>query len=124
MHQRAPEDAQRQPPIDLLLEMDREYREKAARDRLKRIAPKRFNPEGEAWLPIMRAKRVGWDFTVLFSNTAKAHDRGKTNDWVVIYYERHGRQQQCTVVTPERGKLQGRRVIRGRERECREHHRV
>jgi len=40
----------------------------------------------------------------------------------VIYYERAGEQRQCTVVTAERGKLKGQRVIRGRERECREHY--
>lgn len=47
---------------------------------------------------------------------------GKTHDWVVIYYERGGEQHQSTVVTAERGKLAGRRVVRGRERECREHY--
>jgi len=30
--------------------------------------------------------------------------------------------QQCTVVTAGRGKLEGKRVVRGRERECREYY--
>ncbi len=112
------------PPVSLLLGIDEEYRTKAEHGRLHKIAPRRFNPEGEAWLPILNTKRSGWSFTALFSNTALAHERGKTHDWVVIYYEKGGRQQQCTVVTAERGKLAGRRAIRGRERECREYYGV
>jgi len=110
------------PSVDLLLEIDEEYRRKAARGQLKKIAPKRFNPEGRAWLPILRVRREGWDFTALFSNTELAHQTGKTDDWVVIYYEQAGEQHQGTVVTAERGKLEGRRVVRGRERECREYY--
>jgi DNA polymerase (family 10) len=112
------------PPVGLILEIDEEYRTKAERDQLRKIAPKRFNPQGEAWLPVLHAKRAGWSFTALFSNTALAHRSGKTHDWVVLYYEKGGRQQQCTVVTAGRGKLAGERVIRGRERECREYYGV
>jgi DNA polymerase (family 10) len=113
---------QERPPVSLLLELDEEYRAKAQQDQLRKIAPKRFNPEGEAWLPILRARRRGWSFTVLFSNTALAHRSGKTHDWVVIYYERDGEQRQSTVVTAERGALAGKRIVRGRERECREYY--
>ncbi|MGE5295794.1 MAG: helix-hairpin-helix domain-containing protein [Solirubrobacterales bacterium] len=110
------------PSVDLLLDIDEEYRRKASRDQLKKIAPKRFNPEGRQWLPVMHVRRGGWEFTSLFSNTELAHRTGKTDDWVVIYFERRGEQHQCTVVTAERGALEGRRVVRGRERECREHY--
>lgn len=37
----------RQPPVSELLDVDREYREKAAAGILTRVAPRRFNPEGE-----------------------------------------------------------------------------
>jgi DNA polymerase (family 10) len=110
------------PPVRLLLDIDREYRTKAEQGRLRQIAPKRFNPQGEAWLPILNTKRSGWSFTALFSNTALAHRSGKTHDWVVIYYEKGGQQQQGTVVTATHGKLSGRRVIRGRERESRDYY--
>ena len=40
----------RVPLLKFLLAVDREYREKAASGRLRKIAPKRFNPTGEAWL--------------------------------------------------------------------------
>jgi hypothetical protein len=36
----------------------------------------------------------------------------------VIYFERDGHEDQCTVVTEHRGPLAGKRVVRGREEEC------
>jgi putative hydrolase len=109
-----------EPDIELLLEVDREYREQAAAGNLRKIAPKRFNPKGEAWLPILHAQRGDWEFTALFSNTARAHDLGKTDDWVVLYFHSdHGPEGQRTVVTETSGPLEGRRVVRGREAECR-----
>jgi hypothetical protein len=117
---RAPRAAEAAPRVALLLEVDREYREKAAAGRLRTIAPKRFNPRGEAWLPVLHAERGGWHFTALFSNTARAHELGRTRDWVVIYYyDGEHVEAQCTVVTETRGALEGRRVVRGREAECR-----
>jgi DNA polymerase (family X) len=107
------------PPAEVLLDVDREYRAGAAGDRLRKIAPKRLNPAGEAWLPVLHTRRGDWLFTVLFSNTQRAHELGKTHDWVVIYFHREGEpESQCTVVTETRGPLAGRRVIRGREGDC------
>jgi hypothetical protein len=108
----------KQPPVKLLLEVDKEYRKKAETGKLKTIKPKRFNPEGKKWLPILHSEKDGWSFTVLYSNTARAHEWGKINDWVVIYFERDGADDQCTVVTEERGSLAGKRVVRGLEAEC------
>jgi hypothetical protein len=107
------------PDVEMLLAIDEEYRNAAARGALRRIAPRRLNPSGEAWLPILHVERDGWDVTALFSNTARAHELGRTRDWVVIYYAHDGDEGQCTVVTERRGDLRGRRVIRGREPECR-----
>lgn len=110
------------PSVDLLLNIDREYRDKAKAGELKLIAPKRFNPNGKAWLPILHAERGTWHFTVLFSNTARAHELAKTDDWVVIFYSAdHLHEDQCTVVTETSGSLKGRRVVRGREAECAEY---
>lgn len=109
-----------QPAVEALLEVDREYRDQAARQALPTITPRRFNPSGEAWLPIMHTRRGPWHFTALFSNTARAHELGRTRDWVVVYfYDDHHEEGQCTVVTETRGALTGRRVVRGREAECR-----
>jgi len=108
------------PEVALLLETDRAYRSKAAVGELPTIAPKRFNPEGAAWLPILHSEQAGWHFTVMFSNTARAHQLRKTDDWVVIYYyDDHHQEGQHTVVTETHGPLLGRRVVRGREAECR-----
>ena len=109
-----------QPPIAVLLAVDEEYRGKADAQTLPLIAPRRFNPSGRAWLPIMHVEREGWDITALFSNTARAHELGRTHDWVVIYVDgRDGQEQRYTVVTEYRGELTGRRVVRGREDESR-----
>jgi hypothetical protein len=110
------------PSVELILGIDAEYRKKAAADQLKKIAPKKFNLEGRAWLPIMSTEREGWRFTVLFSNTQRAHDLGKTNDWVVVYYDDGSGERKCTVVTEFKGELSGKRVIRGREKECGEYY--
>ncbi|MFO8069608.1 MAG: helix-hairpin-helix domain-containing protein [Alkalibacterium sp.] len=113
---------QEQPSIATLLKVDQEYRTKAKAGELHKIAPKRFNPEGKAWLSILNTERDGWKFTALYSNTARAHELDKTDDWVVIYYERDGEENQATVVTETSGPLEGKRVVRGRETECLEYY--
>jgi Holliday junction resolvasome RuvABC DNA-binding subunit len=115
-------DLRHEPPVELLLDLDAEYRREAAADRLRRIAPRRFNPEHRAWLPIMEVTREGWEFTLLFSNTARAHELERTDDWVVIYYHRDHDEGQCTLVTAQAGPLRGLRVVRGREPECVAHY--
>jgi DNA polymerase (family X) len=105
--------------VEVLLDVDREYREKSTRGELARITPRRFNPKREAWLPVLHAERGEWHFTALYSNTARAHELGRNRDWVVIYYDDHDHHEyQCTVVTEFRGPLRGKRVVRGREQEC------
>lgn len=107
------------PPVALLLKIDREYRDKAARGELPTIAPKRFNPDRVAWLPVIHTLADGWQFTALFSNTGRAHELNRTRDWVVIYfYDDHHQEGQHTVVTETQGPLKGKRVVRGREPEC------
>jgi len=108
-----------EPPVRLLLEVDREYRERAARGELPRIAPRRFNPSGEAWLPVLHTRRGDWDFTALHSNTALAHRLGRVKDWTVLYFHRDGVPEgRRTVVTETQRAARGRRVVRGREAEC------
>ena len=108
------------PPVRLILDVDADYRRSAAAGNLPKIAPRRFNPEGRAWLPVLHTDRDGWHFTALFSNTARAHELGRTGDWVVLYfYDEDHRENQCTVVTETHGSLAGQRVVRGREAECR-----
>jgi DNA polymerase (family X) len=110
-------------PVSLLLEIDALYRERAARNELKLIAPRRFNPRGLAWLPVMHAHRQDWHFTALFSNTARAHNLNKTADWVILHVLHDSAPDwQCTVVTETRGPLKGKRVVRGRETECGAHY--
>jgi hypothetical protein len=106
------------PPVAELLDVDQEYRRLAEADRLPRIAPRRFNPEGKAWLPILHTRRDSRHYTALFSNTARAHELGTTRDWVVIYRDDVGDHGQWTVITAGLGKLKEKRVVRGRESQC------
>lgn len=113
------------PDVATLLDVDRRYRAAAEAGRLPTIAPKRFNPSGESWLPILHYEQDDWHFTALYSNTARAHRLGKVEDWVVIYfYDADHDEGLHTVVTETRGPLAGKRVVRGREIECREYYRA
>lgn len=108
-----------EPPVEMLLDVDREYRAGAEAGKLPKIAPKRFNPDGAAWLPVLHADRPGWHFTALYSNTARAHELDRIHDWVVLYAEDDSHHEHTyTVVTAGRGALAGQRVVRGREAEC------
>lgn len=107
-----------QPPVSELLDVDREYYQKVKAKALPKIAPRRFNPTGEAWLPVLHTVRGNTHYTALFSNTARAHELGATHDWVVIYRDDHGGAGQWTVVMAFYGDLKGKRIVRGREAEC------
>lgn len=111
------------PDIAELLDVDRQYREEAARGSLPRIAPRRFNPRHEAWLPVLHVHSGDYEYTALFSNTARAHELARTRDWVVLYCDGAGAaERQYTVITAERGPLRGQRIVRGREEECLAHY--
>lgn len=112
------------PTVGEILDVDREYRAGAASGALPRIAPRRFNPTGQRWLPVLHTSRGPRQYTALFSNTAAAHRFGRTHDWVVLYYDGGDGERQCTVVTAVKGALARRRVVRGRESECVSHYRL
>jgi hypothetical protein len=105
-----------------LLGVDAEYRTRAAQGELRRIAPRRLNPTGEAWLPVLHTARGGRHYTALFSNTPRAHEMGRTRDWVVLYYDDGTGERQATVITAQWGPLLGRRIVRGRELDCAAYH--
>lgn len=111
-----------EPPVAELLDVDREYREKAAAGSLRTIAPRRFNPSGEAWLPVLHTQRGLRHYTALFSNTARAHQLEKTRDWVILYFDEGDGERQHTVITAHRDPMKGKRIVRGREPECEAHY--
>jgi DNA polymerase (family X) len=112
-----------EPSVNTILDVDREYREKAGAGKLPKIAPWRFNPNSEAWLPVLHTERGHWQFTVFYSNTALAHQLKRNQDWVVIYFHTDSYPEgQRTVVTETQGAMRGKRVVRGRERECEEYY--
>jgi hypothetical protein len=120
--QRLPEPVAGEPDVADLLAVDEAYRGQAEESRLPTIAPRRFNPDNEPWLPLYQTERGGWRFRALYSNTALAHRLGQTHDWVVIYFSDGQVSGQRTVVTETRGDLRGRRVVRGRERACQDYY--
>lgn len=107
-----------EPTVEELLDVDLEYRRQAELGRLRKIAPRRFNPTGAAWLPILQTNRGDRDYHALYSNSARAHELGMTSDWVVISRDDDGHHGQWTVVTSSSGPLKGNRIVRGREAEC------
>jgi len=62
--------------------------------------------------------RNGRHYTALFSNTARAHELDKTRDWVVLFCDNGDMEHRFTVITSEFGRLQGNRIVAGREAEC------
>jgi hypothetical protein len=119
---RLPEPIRGEPLVADILAIDAQYRQKAERNILPTVTPRRFNPEHEPWLPFFHGDHQGWKYRALFSNTALAHRLGQTRDWVVIFFDDGVVSGQRTVVTETRGDLRGLRVVRGRERECRTHY--
>ncbi len=111
-----------EPPVAELLDVDRRYRLLAELGRLPRVAPRRFNPTQEAWLPVLHAQHGSRHYTARYSNTARAHELGTTRDWVVISRDAPDGHGQWTVITGRYGKLRNRRVVRGREAECTAHY--
>jgi putative hydrolase len=109
-------------PVGELLDIDDQYRRLAKQGKQPRIAPRRFNPTGEAWLPVLHTNRGARYYTALFSNTARAHELGTMHDWVVIYRDGHDDHGRWTVITAHYGRLRGRRIVRGREQECEAHY--
>jgi hypothetical protein len=112
------------PSVTEILDVDAQYRKDAQQGKLKLIAPRRFNPEGKAWLPVLHTQRGDRHYTALFSNTARAHEAHRTDDWVVVYFDGAAEERQCTVITAARGPLAGKRIVRGREQECLRHYSI
>lgn len=98
------------PATSVLLGIDAEYRMKADLNQLPTIAPRRFNPTRAHWLPVLHTERDGRHFTAMFSNTARAHQLGHIDDWVVISAD-DADDMNWTVVTDPNGAVQ--RVVRG-----------
>lgn len=109
-----------EPTAEAILAIDALYRAQAAAGRLPRLAPRRLNAEGRAWLPILHARRGDWHFTALYANSAQARGDGRAEDWVsVVFHDGMQREGQRAVFTAVSGELAERRVIQGREAECR-----
>lgn len=112
------------PPVAEVLDVDAEYRARVAEGTLHRITPRRLNPSGRPWLPVLHTDRGARHYTAIYSNTPRAHALGKTDDWVVVYSDGDAGERQATVVTETRGALRGRRIVRGREAECAAYYRT
>ncbi len=62
------------PDVADILDVDREYRERADAGQLPLIQPRRFAAAEGASLPIFHTQRGHWHFTALYSNTPRAHE--------------------------------------------------
>jgi hypothetical protein len=109
-----PEPAIEQPPVAELLDIDAEYRRRAAEDVLPRVEPRRASPRIEATLPVLHTQREGRHYTALYAYTVRASAPGG-GDQVVLYRDDAGGRGQWTLATAHAGALRGRRVVCGRE---------
>lgn len=117
-----PADSERSVSISEILGVDEEYRQRASQGRLAKIVPRQFNPAAVAWLPVLHCERGDRHFTAVFSNTARAHELNTTKDWVIVFRDDPKSHGRWTVITSQFGKLQGCRIVRGREDECLEYY--
>ena len=76
----------------------------------------------EAWLPILHTSREERHYIALFSNTARAHELGKTRDWVVLFCDGGVRENRYTVITSQFGPSSGQRIVPGHEAYCEEYY--
>ncbi|WP_246114796.1 hypothetical protein [Rubripirellula tenax] len=72
----------------------------------------------------MHTHRDNQHYTVMFSNTARAHEQNTTDDWTAIYRDDNHSHGRWTVITSQFGRLKGHRIVRGREDECRCYYRL
>ncbi len=91
-----------------VLDVDREFRRHAT--------------AGDPYTPVLHTARGACRYTARYSSTPRAHQLGRTRDWVVVSVDTPEGPQQYTVVTERRGLLARRRVVRGREVECARHY--
>jgi Holliday junction resolvasome RuvABC DNA-binding subunit len=112
-----------EPPVSELLDVDRKYRWQAPWRQTPQVAPRRYNPTHAAWRGVLRISLGSRRYRALFTNTARSHELGSFDDWVIIQREDSGGHGQWTVITAQYGPLRGRRIVRGREAECREYYR-
>ncbi|MDN7612471.1 helix-hairpin-helix domain-containing protein [Burkholderia cepacia] len=110
-----------EPPVELLLYIDRLYRNKAAAGVLPTLAHRRLNVDGYVPSPVMHMTKGGWHFTALCLLAAmRTPEASRPTDWVSLYfYDAGQREHQRTVFTETVGSLIGKRIVRGREQECR-----
>lgn len=111
------------PPVEELLSVDQEFRARVAAGQVHRIAPERYNPKRDPWLPVLHTSRGPRRYSAYLANTHLAHRRHMNHDWVILHYSEGGRRGQAMVVTETAGDLAGRRVVRGREEETRAYYR-
>lgn len=104
-----------EPGIEALLEIDAEYRAQASGGVLRRIAPVGSDPASGAGPPVLHRRLGTWFLTALYAPI----ERIGVSDRVMIYFDApRERQGHRAIVTERGGALAGRRVVRGREREC------
>ncbi|WP_175950552.1 helix-hairpin-helix domain-containing protein [Burkholderia sp. BCC0405] len=117
-----------EPPVELLLYIDRLYRNKAAAGVLptpgvaqRATAHRRPNADGYVPPPVMHMTKGGWHFTALCLHAAmRTPEASRPTDWVSLYfYDARQCEHQRTVFTETYGSLIGKRIVRGREQECR-----
>jgi len=111
------------PPVEELLDVDREFRSAATAGTLPKIHPRTPGLFSDDLPPVLHTTRGPRHYTALFSATPRARQLKKTRDWVLLHHDGENGERHATVITAEFGRLKGLRIVPGREGECEDHYR-
>ena len=64
--------------------------------------------------PVLDMARRDSQFTALYSNTARAHQLGHVDEWVIVFFHK----DRAAAVAETCGPAAGQRVVLGREADC------
>lgn len=97
-----------------VLDVDREFRELAARGELPLANRFRHGHLARgAATPVLQTTPPGGRYSAVFSTSVRAAREGKIGDWVIVYRHDVTGDHQYTVITAARGSRRGQRVVAG-----------
>jgi putative hydrolase len=112
-----------EPHVALILDVDEEYRAAASDGGLRTVERRRPGGWEYVSVPIIETVRGQWYFTAVYADVRTAAEPEADYARVRVSYSLDGAEGECLVTTASSGEIAGKRVVVGREVECRKHYR-